>query len=144
MRYFPSLLSEQQTLEFLERIEAFFEQSNYGLYAAELKATGEFIGYAGFAKPAFNSFFTPCVEIGWRLAKEYWGMGYATEAGKGCLLYGFKKLGFDRIVSFTSLLNVKSESVMKRIGMTRIGEFDHPSLPSSSPLFRHVLYESLA
>jgi RimJ/RimL family protein N-acetyltransferase len=141
MKYFPALLSEQQTLEFLERIDAFFEQSNYGLYAVEIKTTGEFIGYTGFAKPSFNSFFTPCVEIGWRIAKEFWGMGYASEAGKGCLDYGFKKLGFDRVVSFTSLLNVKSENVMKRIGMTKIGEFDHPNLQPSSPLCRHVLYE---
>src|SRR3954447_10226295 len=80
MKYFPKMLTEQETFELEERIRSHFEKNNYGLYAVELKSIQEFLGYTGFAIPAFESFFTPCIEIGWRYRKEFWGQGFATEA----------------------------------------------------------------
>jgi len=89
----------------------------------------------------FGSFFTPCVEIGWRIKKEDWGNGYATEAAKACLNYGFKILQFDKVYSFTSTINLRSEKVMQEIGMVKAGEFDHPDIPPDNPLCRHMLYK---
>jgi len=140
MRYFPSLLSEEQTLQMIDRIQTGFSKNGYGLYAVEEKSSGTFIGFTGFSIPRFESFFTPCVEIGWRYQKEAWGKGYATEAAKACLQYGFETLGFTEVVSFTSVLNTPSEQVMQRAGMTKKAEFDHPNIPSGHQLCRHVLY----
>lgn len=140
MRYFPRVNTAEETMAFLTRIEAFFDEYGYGLFALELKATGEFIGYTGFAKPRFESWFTPCTEIGWRLKKEAWGQGYATEAATACLDHGFRELGLNRVYSFTALSNTRSERVMQKIGMERDGEFDHPMIEVGHPLRRHVLY----
>ena len=140
MRYFPRPNTAEETMAFTQRIETFFDEHGYGLFALESKATGEFIGYTGFAKPRFESWFTPCTEIGWRLKREAWGRGYATEAARACLDYGFQTLGLDRIYSFTALSNTPSERVMQKIGMERTGEFDHPMIESGHPLRRHVLY----
>ncbi len=141
MKYFPSTLTEAETLKMIERINLGFEKNGFGLFAVENKLTKEFIGFTGFAIPTFEAFFTPCVEIGWRLKKEFWGQGFATEAAAACLQYGFADLGFDKIVSFTSVLNTNSEKVMKRIGMKYVADFDHPKLGKDSILCRHVLYE---
>jgi [ribosomal protein S5]-alanine N-acetyltransferase len=140
MRYFPRPNTAAETMAFITRINTFFDEYGYGLFALELKATGEFIGYTGFAKPRFESWFTPCVEIGWRLKRDAWGQGYATEAAKGCLDYGFQELGLDRVYSFTALSNTPSERIMQKIGMERVGEFDHPMIEAGHPLQRHVLY----
>jgi [ribosomal protein S5]-alanine N-acetyltransferase len=140
MRYFPRPNTAVETIAFITRINTFFDEYGYGLFALELKATGEFIGYTGFAKPRFESWFTPCVEIGWRLKRDAWGQGYAMEAAKACLDYGFKELGLDRVYSFTALSNTPSERVMQKIGMERVGEFDHPMIEAGHPLQRHVLY----
>jgi ribosomal-protein-alanine N-acetyltransferase len=94
------------------------------------------------APPRFEAAFTPAVEVGWRLAVEAWGHGYATEAARAALAFGFEERGLDEIVSFTTPANVRSRAVMERIGMTRdpADDFDHPNLPPESPLRRHVLY----
>jgi len=141
MRYFPKTLNYDQTYEMVERIRLHFENHGFGLYAVEKKDTNEFIGFTGFSIPAFDSFFTPCIEIGWRFKKEEWNKGFATEAAKACLDFGFKKLNFDKVVSFTAIVNTRSENVMKRIGMTKTGEFNHPKIDTGSPLCRHLLYE---
>jgi ribosomal-protein-alanine N-acetyltransferase len=102
---------------------------------------GQFIGYTGFAHPTFESHFTPCVEIGWRLSKENWNQGFATEAALACLHYGFKKLAFNEIYSFTATINLPSIKVMEKIGMKKQGEFEHPALAEGHKLKTHVLYK---
>jgi len=140
MQYFPSLLTDEETTAMINRINLHFEKHGFGLFALEKLSTKEFIGYTGFMVPSFESSFTPCVEIGWRLRKEDWGKGYATEAAKACLRYGFEVLGFKKIYSFTSTINLRSEKVMQSIGMIKEGEFDHPKIALDHPLCRHVLY----
>ena len=96
---------------------------------------------SAWRSPVFEAFFTPCVEIGWRLARAHWGKGYATEGARAALDFGFEKLGLEEILSFTTTTNLRSRRVMERIGMTRRAEedFDHPNLPEGHPLRRHVL-----
>ena len=141
MRYFPSLLNDEETTAMMGRIKAHFDKHGFGLFALEKLSTKEFIGYAGFMIPSFESFFTPCVEIGWRLQKKDWGFGFATEAAKACLDFGFKTLGFNKVYSFTSVINHKSEKVMQKIGMIKEGEFNHPKISEDNILCKHVLYK---
>jgi RimJ/RimL family protein N-acetyltransferase len=140
MRYFPSTITYDETVAMVNRIKSHFDQHGFGLFALNDLSTNEFIGYTGFMIPSFTSHFTPCVEIGWRLQVSSWNKGYATEAAKACLLYGFETLNFKKIFSFTSVLNTRSEKVMQRIGMIKHGEFDHPNIESSHPLCHHVVY----
>jgi len=109
-----------------------------GLFAAEVDGT--FIGFVGLAVPKFEASFTPCVEIGWRLARSAWGHGYASEAAMAVLDHGFNTLMLNEIVSFTSVGNLRSRAVMERIDMQLVEEFDHPRLSEDHPLRRHVLY----
>lgn len=141
MEYFLKNLTENESIEFYNRIQAEFDEYGYGLYAVELKETGEFIGYTGFHHVTFGSDFTPCIEIGWRLTNSIWNKGYATEGAKSCLDYGFETLHLEKIYSFTSLPNKRSERVMQKIGMQKVKEFDHPLVPIDHPLCRHVLYK---
>ncbi len=141
MKYFPATLSYSETVRSVERIKLHFKENGFGLFAVENKSTLEFMGFAGFAIPLFESFFTPCVEIGWRFKKEWWGQGLASEAAIACLDYGFNALQFEKIVSFTSTVNVNSEKVMRRIGMNYIGHFDHPNIDRNSVLCNHIIYE---
>ena len=124
------------------RIREHFDAHGYGAWAAELPGVASFIGFIGLAIPGFEAFFTPCVEIGWRLARAYWGQGYASEGARAALDFGFERLGLEEIVSFTTTTNLRSRRVMERIGMARRAEedFDHPNLPEGHPLCRHVLY----
>ncbi|KNF08350.1 acetyltransferase, GNAT family [Gottschalkia purinilytica] len=140
MEYFPKTLSEQETDAMYEAIQKEFEEYNYGLYAVEVKENKEFIGLIGFHRATFDSDFTPCVEIGWRLKKEAWGKGYATEGAKACLKYGFEQLGFEEIYSFTAKINTRSQNVMKKLGMNYVKDFNHPKVESDSVLYKHVLY----
>ncbi len=141
MKYFPKTLTGIETTAMLNRIKAHFENHGFGLFALEKRTAKEFIGFTGFMVPLFESFFTPCIEIGWRIKKEEWNKGYATEAAKACLQHGFQTLQFSQVYSFTSLLNLKSESVMQKIGMTKCAEFNHPAIAMNNPLCRHVLYK---
>lgn len=104
------------------------------------KAEGDFIGFVGLHRFAFDVDFAPGIEIGWRLAPEVWGRGYAPEAATACLGYAGNVLGLETVYSFTSLPNLRSQRVMRKIGMERVGEFDHPLVPGDHPLRRHVLY----
>lgn len=140
MAFYPKLLSGEETVQLLARIETHFSEYGYGLYAVDVLETGKFIGYTGFMHPTFAGWFTPCVEIGWRLDTSAWNRGYATEGAQACLDYGFTHLGFDAVYSFTPVLNHASERVMQKLGMSRIGEFEHPMLPMGDRLSRHVLY----
>jgi RimJ/RimL family protein N-acetyltransferase len=122
-----------------------FSDNQYTLWALEEKATHTFIGFVGLWAPQWESHFTPCVEIGWRLGSQYWGKGYAVEAAKAVLNYGFNIIGLDEIVSFTASKNIRSIRVMEKIGMTRDyeGDFLYPTLPADHPLSQHVLYRIL-
>lgn len=139
MRFFPSVMSECETVAFYNRIQDEFDCQGWGLYAVEVKSSGEFIGYVGLHEIGFEAQFTPGVEIGWRLATEYHNQGYVTEAAKAVLKLA-KKAGMAQLHSFTAKINLPSERVMQKIGMVKTGEFDHPKLPAESPLLTHVLY----
>ena len=140
MRYFPAILTDEQTETFCYRIQAEFERNGWGLYAVELKSNGTFIGYVGLHEIGFDADFTPGIEIGWRLAADYHNQGLATEAAKEVLKLA-KQNGLQRLYSFTAKQNYPSERVMQKIGMIKVGEFEHPNLSSDSPLRTHVLYQ---
>ena len=140
MRYFPSILMPEQTKALYQRIQLHFQQNGFGLYVVEEKATGAFVGFTGLMTPSFTAFFTPCIEIGWRLRKQFWGKGYATEAASECLKEAFSKLELTKIYSFTSIHNKASEKVMQKLGMEKEGTFPHPNIPIHHYLNEHVLY----
>lgn len=142
MEYFLKPLSRQETEAFYQRIQQEFASYGYGLYAVEEKVSNCFIGYVGFHNVPPEMDFAPAVEIGWRLLPEYWGRGYATEAATACLEYAQTELKFQEVCSFTSLPNKRSENVMRKIGMSRVKEFNHPLVDANHPLYRHVLYKS--
>ena len=139
MKYFPSTLTDVESEMFYYRIQYEFELKGWGLYAVELKESGEFMGYVGIHEIGFDAHFTPGIEIGWRLAADHHNHGYATEAAKKVLRLA-KFHGLTRLYSFTAEINKPSERVMQKIGMKKIGEFNHPKLAEDSCLLRHVLY----
>jgi len=142
MEFMPGCLSAAESDLLADRIEDHFRQHGFGLYAAELRQEGQFIGFIGLSVPAFEAHFTPCVEIGWRLSADFWGRGLATEGAKAVLEHAFGVLGLESLVSFTVPANVRSIRLMEKIGMTRnpSEDFDHPILPKGHPLRRHVLH----
>jgi RimJ/RimL family protein N-acetyltransferase len=140
MEHFVAPLTREQSNASVDRIAAALEQRPFGLWAVEVRTTGEFIGFVGLDVPSFDASFTPTVEVGWRLARGAWGHGYATEGAVEAMRHGFDTVGIDEIVSFTAVANTRSQRVMERIGMVRDGEFDHPSIASDHRLRRHVLY----
>ena len=142
MEHFPSRLDRAESDALVDRASAGWIANGFGLWALERRADGRFLGFAGLSRPSWEAHFTPAVEVGWRLVRDAWGHGYATEAAEAALVYGFETLGLDEIVSYTVPANVRSRAVMERIGMTRdpADDFDHPRLPPGSPLRRHVLY----
>lgn len=141
MRFFPALQTLEQTRQLIESWRSHFEERGWGNWAVELRETGEFIGFIGLSVPRRHLPFSPCVEIGWRLATRHWHRGYATEGGRACLRVGFERLQLDEIVSFTALQNLPSRAVMERIGMVNADrDFDHPALPIGSSLCRHCLF----
>ena len=143
MKYFPSVLTRKEVEEIMDRIIAHFLQWDYGLFATELKSDGSFIGFIGLSHPRFESHFTPCVEVGWRLRKEVWGKGLATEGAAATLNYAFQTLNEYEIYSFTAVKNIASYRVMEKIGMTRIGTFMHPNLPQDHQLSEHWIYRAV-
>lgn len=142
MEYFPGILSWSETKDLLARIATHIKQHQFGLWAVELKNSGEFIGFIGLNIPQFSTHFTPCIEIGWRLAQSYWGKGLATEGAEAVLAYGFNQLKLAEIVSFTAKTNLRSRRVMEKLGFsyTESDDFNHPKLALSSSLSQHVLY----
>ena len=143
MKHFPSTLSSQQSDEMVDRMALAWEQRGFGLWAAERTDTHQFVGFVGLAMPSWQTDFTPCVEVGWRLAKQHWGLGFAPEAATAALAFGFEsvELPNDEIVSFTTTANLNSQRVMQKIGMRldRSREFDHPATPGWHGQ-RHVFY----
>ncbi|MCH8032379.1 MAG: GNAT family N-acetyltransferase [Bacteroidetes bacterium] len=140
MEFFPRTLTKNETEKFIEKIKEHFNKNEYGLYAVDKLESNVFIGFIGFMIPSFKAHFTPCIEIGWRIKKEEWNRGYATEGAKRCIKFGFEKLNFNNIYSFSSKLNLKSERVMVKIGMKKEGEFDHPKVDKGNKLRPHVVY----
>jgi RimJ/RimL family protein N-acetyltransferase len=139
MEHFPSVLTRADSDAAVDRIEAHFERHGFGLWAVEVPDQAPFIGFVGLAVPSFDAHFTPCVEVGWRLAADWWGRGYATEAARAVLAIGFGPLALDEIVSMTVPENKRSRRVMERLGMTHdpADDFNHPTQPDHR---RHVLY----
>jgi RimJ/RimL family protein N-acetyltransferase len=146
MEHFPARLSRRQSDALVDAIEAGFERQGFGLWAIEVRETGRFIGFTGLNEPSFEAHFAPAVEVGWRLARSEWGQGYATEAARAALAFGFDVVGLTEIVSFTTSANRRSRAVMERIGMTTDpdDDFDHPAIPARHPQRRHVLYRIAA
>jgi ribosomal-protein-alanine N-acetyltransferase len=141
MENFPSVLTCDQSDAMMDRWVERIRCNGYGLWAVEVRNSGEFIGFVGLTVPTWKTAFTPCTEIGWRLARSAWGQGYATEAANATLATAFSAVGLDEVVSFTTTRNLRSQRVMKRIGMRRdpSEDFDHPRL-AAGPLRRHVLH----
>lgn len=141
MAYFPQPLTRQESDALAQSIHDFIENNGFGLWAVELKESNEFIGFVGLSIPTIIFPFSPCVEIAWRIGSLYWGQGYTTEAARKTLQIGFELLELSEIVSFTSINNLRSRSVMKKLGMQEDGQtFEHPSLPIGHALREHCLY----
>jgi RimJ/RimL family protein N-acetyltransferase len=152
MEFFPSTLTPEETDQAIARIEHHFERHGFGLYAAELLNpndegdTKTFIGFIGLNMPSFEAHFMPAVEIGWRLAYEYWSQGLATEGARAVVRFAFEDLKLSSLVSFTTTANLRSRRVMENIGMVHdaAADFEHPNLPEGHPLRPHVLYRIFA
>jgi RimJ/RimL family protein N-acetyltransferase len=142
MEHFPSVMTREESDASAARIRERFTVQGFGLWVVEVLDGPGFIGCAGLARPTFEAPFTPCVEIGWRLAAAHWGQGYATEAARAVLAFAFSTQPLDELVSFTVPGNVRSRRVMEKLGMHRdpADDFDHPRIPPGHPLRRHVLY----
>ena len=142
MEFYPSVWDRKRSDESARKISAYLEQNGWGLWAVEVKETGAFAGFIGIQEVPYEVPFTPPREIGWRLAYEYWGKGYAPEGARAALDFAFNKLGWDEVVAMTSLLNLRSQRVMQKLGMTRdaADDFDHPNIEPGHRLRRHLLY----
>ncbi|MBL8912918.1 MAG: GNAT family N-acetyltransferase [Archangium sp.] len=140
MRHFPSALTRDESDALAARIRSALSEQGWGLWAAEFE--GRFVGFIGLARPRFSAHFTPCVELGWRLARDVQGRGLATEGAREALRWAREHLRDERRVSFTVPANVASRRVMEKLGLTHdaADDFDHPSLREGHPLRRHVLY----
>ncbi|MCE2971490.1 MAG: GNAT family N-acetyltransferase [Burkholderiales bacterium] len=140
MEFFPAVLSRDETAAALARVQAVIAERGWGWWC--LDVDGGCAGFVGLSQPNFEAHFTPCVEVGWRLAHRCWGRGYAVEGARLALAYGFEVLGLPEIVAFTAQGNQRSQRVMEKLGMTHdaTDDFDHPRLPEGHALRRHVLY----
>ncbi|MFK8039155.1 MAG: GNAT family N-acetyltransferase [Crocinitomicaceae bacterium] len=141
MRYFPAHATPEQTIEFIERMQALFHEKQYCYFAVDLLETNEFIGFIGLNDINYEAPFATSVDIGWRIAEKYWNKGYATEGAKECLNYGFNQLKLGAIVSVAPEKNAPSISVMTKIGMTKSLTFKHPKLLKYPELMECVCYE---
>jgi RimJ/RimL family protein N-acetyltransferase len=142
MEFLPKVLNRAESDALASRISESFAIRGFGAWAIEVPGVADFIGFAGLGVPRFEAHFTPCVEIGWRLAYDFWGFGYAREAASAALEFGFQEIGLEEIVSFTARQNSRSRRVMERLGMMRSAEDDflHPLLAEDHPLRPHLLY----
>ncbi len=141
MEFFPALQSRAASDASIDAWQAQFETQGWSNWAAELAASGEFIGFVGLSVPRRTLPCSPCVEIGWRLARPFWGQGLASEGARATLGAGFERIGLAEIVSFTALANRRSRAVMERIGMRNAHQdFEHPGVPEGHALRLHCLY----
>ena len=144
MEHFPSVLTTAESDAFVDRIEARFDEHGYGLWAVEVPGVAPFIGFIGLSPVPDELPFAPAMEVGWRLAHRYWGQGYATEGARAALRCGTEDFEITEFVSMTARSNLRSQRVMRRLGMVRHerDDFDHPRVPVGSALRRHVLYRT--
>jgi RimJ/RimL family protein N-acetyltransferase len=140
MRFFPHTLDRAASDAFVDQIEARFAEQGYGLWALEVAATGEFIGFTGLNPLPADVPGGGGMEIGWRLARRAWHHGYATEAARAALCVAFDGVGLDEVWSMTAVLNEPSQAVMRRLGMTEVARFEHPRLPAGHWLRPHATY----
>jgi RimJ/RimL family protein N-acetyltransferase len=144
MRHFPKPLSKEESIALIRRLQSHFEKYGYCYFAVDILETSEFIGFVGLANQTWESEFTPCVDIGWRLKRSAWGKGYATEGAKASLDAAFDLFGIPEVLAFATDTNIPSQKVMERIGMTETGTVQHP-LIKGDPRFKHcVVYKSIA
>lgn len=141
MEFFPAIASKDQTIEFIEKMQRQFTEKGFCYFAVDKLENNEFIGFIGLSEKLFEAEFTPCIDIGWRLSSEEWNKGYAGEGAKRCLEYANEVLKLEKIVSIAPKINVKSEKVMKKIGMEKVLEFEHPLLINDERLRDCVLYQ---
>jgi RimJ/RimL family protein N-acetyltransferase len=140
MRYFPALMTREESEISMKRAQEHIDEHGWGIWVVDVD--DEFAGFTGLKTPRFEASFTPCIEIGWRLARRFWGKGIAFEAAQSALVFGFNGLGLMEIVAFTALPNAPSRRLMDRLGFVRDpdGDFDHPLVPEGHPLRPHVFY----
>jgi RimJ/RimL family protein N-acetyltransferase len=144
--FFPSLQTHQESAESMRDIRDHFSHRGFGLWAVEVIGAAPFIGYVGLSMPSFDASFMPCVELGYRLAFDHWGRGYATEGARAVIAFGFATVCLSEIVAMTAVGNERSRRLMARVGMTRnaTDDFDYPNIVAGHPLRRHVLYRLTA
>ncbi len=142
--FFPSTLTRQESDALVDRIEARLELHGYGLWALEVRQTGQFIGFTGLAPLPADVPHGGGMEIGWRLARHAWHQGYATEAARAARDVAFGGVGLPELWSMTAVLNTPSQAVMRRIGMTEVVRFEHPGVPDGSPVKPHVMFHLAA
>lgn len=140
MRYFPSIKTDEESDALFERLKKHFTQEGKTFYVVELLERPVFVGFLGLIDTQIRSFFTPCVEIGWRFNPFYWNKGLATEGARVCIAYAWEVLELESIVSYTPQVNKPSERVMQKIGMRHLGFFNHPSIAEGSALSAHTVY----
>jgi RimJ/RimL family protein N-acetyltransferase len=142
MEFFPSVLTLDESDFLGAKISQRIRENGFGLWAVEVRGGAPFVGFVGLSRPRFEAAFTPCVEVGWRLAYEHWGHGFATEAAIAALDDAFHRLDIAEILSFTSRQNQRSQRVMEKLGMSHdpSDDFDHPEIPDGHPLRPHVLF----
>ena len=142
MEYYPSIMNKTESYEMASNLKSLISKRGWGFWAVEETIKKQFIGFVGLHEPIQELPFSPCVEIGWRLSKEFWGKGYATEAAKAAMKIAFQHLNLLKIYSFTSVANLRSRAVMERLNMVNTNQnFEHPKVPVGNPLREHVLYE---
>jgi len=141
MEHFPEVMNIEETEDTIKRFQKHYETRGYNYFATEVIETGEFIGFIGLAFQTYETEFTPATDIGWRLKKSSWGKGYATEGAKRCLEHAFNELKIDQIISICTIRNTKSEHIMKKIGMIKKGEFNHPKLKDYPDYEKCMCYE---
>ncbi|MCR9198878.1 MAG: GNAT family N-acetyltransferase [Planctomycetaceae bacterium] len=142
MEFFPDVLSSAESDQTCDRIQQTFDAYGFGLWAVEVRSSHTFIGFVGLSVPHYETHFTPCLEIGWRLASDHWGQGLATEGAEAAMQFAERCLRAKEIVAMTATINVRSRRVMEKLDMERdpADDFDHPLVPPGHPVCPHVLY----
>lgn len=141
MKYFPWVMTEEQSTKFIDRMRNQFEKKGYAYIPIVNLENGEFLGMVGLMDQNYDNYLGEFVDIGWRLKKSEWGKGYATEGAKGWLDFGFNEKKIETIYSVAPLLNLGSEKVMQKIGLEKVDELEHPKIPEGNPLRQCCLYK---
>ncbi len=144
MEYFPKMWTTEETATFIKRMQKHYEDYGFCYFAVDVLETNECIGFIGLLNQTYESPFTPCVDIGWRLKQSSWGKGYATEGAKACLKFGFEELKLKEIYSVASKIIKRSINVMQKLGMTKLLEFDHPKILAHERIKTCEVYHSKA